>query len=821
MKFGETIYQRSVPKWAAYNLNYNELKSLIKSHTTGGSAVPVAIPGTSRDRWEHLEREFFDVLQGQYGNIALFLRSKYGEIERRLSYLERQVCAAQKSLSANSNRPMLQARRYQRLVQEVDSVGEDIQALTRFAATQKTAFRKILKKYKKRTGSTSLQTRVESEIFNTGQLNVDTTKLMYYLSKLTTIISNELEGPMLRREPRQAQKSVLPNSESPVAQITRAARTSNLHFDAALASVPFGEAAGTATYWVHPDNLEEARVLLLKYTRDLKIAPDEQTSESSDSGSLEARSNEDAHCHRQTVALLDNLQRHVQDVNVARPTRVSMSARWDHTDEAVVSMSDMRSRDPQYSTIKVKRKDLRLALDRSQTQEGNKSSENAASVRTVKDYLSEHRDFKYLAQIRSQRSRYAGTTNSSEVGVWAILDTEIELSAMDIRQMGIHEDERETGEAFIHAVLQIRWEFGPRPEVCRAFDTSHLAEKVHDFSLEGAAIHSQFPKLTHPTWTELLKQDIRKVPLARLRGKKRSMELSASYHSGPSSTASNGPADSIFSTLGKNSNTGSEISLVTSPHDASSSVVTKSDSPERTRRKKKVARIVAEDPKRQAPRYYSEYDDPNSELYQEEVYTIYVDPDRGFPGSDVFKKVAGWFNRPGKVSTSGEDSNSEYDPLLTSKKRMSTSAEIASSDESDSDPTITAHSVPRYKGLQGHVRPAQRYRQRLSRRQRAFERTLTQFYGGLFALSYIFLAMSGIILLSGRKKHLLEVDVGAVVGVVAAFVCTILSVVLVFMRKSKLSRLEKTLVVIGVTGTVLFGLAVIFGIVHRATAMKR
>lgn len=818
MKFGETIYQRSVPKWAAYNLNYNELKSLIKSHTTQGPAVPVAIPGTSKDPWDHLERELFHLLKDQYENIALFLRSKYGEIERRLSYLERQMRAAQKSLSANSNRPMLQARRYQRLGQEVEGIGEDIQALTRFAATQKTAFRKILKKYKKRTASISLQTRVENDIFSTGQLNVDTTKLMYVLSRLTTVISNELEGPMLRREPRQAQRSTLTNTQFSVAQITKAARTSHLHLDAALASVPFGEAAGTAVYWIHPDNLDEARVLLLKYTRDLHNPPDEQTSESSDSGILAPSSAPATISHGHNVVVWDNLQRHVQDSSTTRPTKVSMSAWWDHTDEAVVCMSDMKSPGPQYSLTKVKKKDLCLALDRGQAPDEGKSSSKAASVRTVKDYLSEHRDLKPLVWIRSHRSRYCGITNSSEVGVWAVLDTGVGFSAVHSSKIGVSEDDGGSKYEFPHAVLQMRWEFMAKPEVCRALDASHLAKRVPEFTLEEAAIHSQYPDIINPAWTKVLEQDIRKVPLARLRGQKRSQELSTSYHSGPSSTASNGPADSIFSTLGKHSNTGSETSLVASPHDLTSSVTTKSDF---LGKRKKQARIVAEDPTRDRPRYYSEYDDPNSELYQEDVYTIYVNPDQGFPGSDVFKKVARWFHRSSTISTSGDDSNSEHDPLLKNKNRAGSIGEIASSDESDSDPTIIAHSVPRYKGLQGRVRPAQRYRQRLSRRQRTFERTLIQFYSGLFALSYIFLGMSGIILLSGRKKHLLEVDVGAVVGVVAAFVCTILSVVLVFMRKSKLSRLEKTLVVIGVSGTVLFGLAVIFGIVQRATTVKR
>lgn len=55
---------------------------------------------------------------------------------------------------------------------------------------------------------------------------------------------------------------------SSIGQINDAALHGPLAFDAATSTVPFGEAADSAIYWIHPDNLDEARTLLLRHTRD-------------------------------------------------------------------------------------------------------------------------------------------------------------------------------------------------------------------------------------------------------------------------------------------------------------------------------------------------------------------------------------------------------------------------------------------------------------------------------------------------------------------------------------------------------------------------
>jgi len=801
MKFGETLYQRSVPKWAAYNLNYNELKHLIKQRTTNGAPAPVPIPGQSEHRWSLLEDELYGILKEQYEHIALFLRSKHGEIERRLAHLDKSVRSTKRSANLYSGRPSLQARKYQRLVHEAENIGEDIQALSRFAATQKTAFRKILKKYRKWTNSDALRVRLETEVFSDRQLDLNLTDQMQHLSAHTATIQ-ELEASLMRSTMQdQDHRKPSPKLESPVSQIFKAAQSGPLHFDAAMASIPFGEAAGIATYWIHKDNLEEARVLLLRYMRDLGLRfalSRENSTDSLSPAMLSLKDSDQVH-----TCYLDNAYRFIQDSTTHTPSKSAVTARWSTTKEALVTMSDLSPRSDGNSTISIKRKDLSSALDRSAPAPKDRSA-SAANTCAVKDFLSQHRDVKPLAQLDSDRSRYAGLTNSAEVGTFATFDDNITFGPFNKDNITVPDTSQYQKHGFPHAVLEIRWEFGRKPEVVRAFDNTHLAERVTNFTLESAAIHSQVSSLDKPSWTTLLEKDIRKVPVHTRPSRRK--DAFDGLTSAPSST--DGPMDSVFSTPLVHSTAGSETSYVASARD----MPLHQPEGKPVLQKKKRARIVAESPSRR--RYYNEYDDPDSEFNQQETYTIYVDPNQEAPGMATLRQVGSLLATPFTWVQSRNRraiKPHERTPLLNG----SVHSQDDMSSESDTDQLSTGR--PRHKGLQGHLRPAERYRMRLSRRQRAFERTLFRLYSGLLVLSYIFLLMSAILLNTGRKKEVLEVDVGATVGVVVALACTIVSLVLVYMRREKLATIEILSLCLGMGMIVVLGAAVVVGIVQKAT----
>jgi hypothetical protein len=66
------------------NVDYNDIKQLIKKHTTSASGKAVIIPGQSKDDQHQADDLLYQVLCEQHERINLFVRSKKYEIDRRL-----------------------------------------------------------------------------------------------------------------------------------------------------------------------------------------------------------------------------------------------------------------------------------------------------------------------------------------------------------------------------------------------------------------------------------------------------------------------------------------------------------------------------------------------------------------------------------------------------------------------------------------------------------------------------------------------------------------------------------------------------------------
>ena len=82
-----------------------------------------------------------------------------GDSKKRLKQL-----ASRRIESADGRIAVGRLERYGKLENDVIRIGEEIKSLARFIATQRTAFRKLLKKYKKWTGSTVLEGRFRDEV---------------------------------------------------------------------------------------------------------------------------------------------------------------------------------------------------------------------------------------------------------------------------------------------------------------------------------------------------------------------------------------------------------------------------------------------------------------------------------------------------------------------------------------------------------------------------------------------------------------------------------------------------------------------------------
>jgi SPX domain protein involved in polyphosphate accumulation len=103
MRFGANFQQTSVPRWAACelhfrgidsrqlltdwpvdNVDYDDLKHLIKANTTRHSGQAITVPGQVDLRQEKFELDFYKELREQHDRVNLFIKSKNDEYERRL-----------------------------------------------------------------------------------------------------------------------------------------------------------------------------------------------------------------------------------------------------------------------------------------------------------------------------------------------------------------------------------------------------------------------------------------------------------------------------------------------------------------------------------------------------------------------------------------------------------------------------------------------------------------------------------------------------------------------------------------------------------------
>ncbi|KAH6842542.1 SPX domain-containing protein [Chaetomium sp. MPI-CAGE-AT-0009] len=161
MKYGEQFEQESVPQWSLHNIDYNSLKHHIKVHTTKDQATAIAIPGRPNTALRRFEDDFYSELCRQHDRVDLFVSSKADEIARRLQHLSNQIhrlilrCAT----SGRDRMSLKRRQRFAKYEQILLQCGDDIKSLQRFVNAQTVAFRKILKKYRKWTGSSTLGVR--------------------------------------------------------------------------------------------------------------------------------------------------------------------------------------------------------------------------------------------------------------------------------------------------------------------------------------------------------------------------------------------------------------------------------------------------------------------------------------------------------------------------------------------------------------------------------------------------------------------------------------------------------------------------------------
>ena len=535
------------------NIDYNEIKHLIKLRTTKSQGVAISIPGRNgeNEALGAFEQELYAELVAQHQRINLFVKSKSGEIQRRLDHLHRQVvCLTQQSQAASQKRiSVRRLERFSKAETEVLKAGDEVQSLARFVGAQRLAFFKLLKKYQKWTGSSNLQKRFQADVLNSPH-NFSPKDFGPLLEQWTDVLAT-VRAPFETELSWKANPNTGRNDSSSLAgssskgfsdsridpvgsekSVPSAAELDNVYrngsdveVDTAFVTVPLGKAAGKAAFWVHADNIIQLHILLLQHTRlrrrSIELRPDQ--SPPSSRGSIQSLSENRllAIDDEVTTIICDDLQDFGQRRNGITISDIetspggileeaAISIRYTHKSEAIVAISDCKAKQNKSSNYTVGNQFLkarlkRKAIDRLFLDDDSPilppqiipiseetSVAKVADVDMVRQWLSIHRSVQPLVQLRSTRTRFVGLGNSSTKGVWAILDRDVHIkrwSREDLQELSqASASNKSTSVSFPYAVLEVRWEGGTQPELVQALDATHLTERVRGFSLEVHAV---------------------------------------------------------------------------------------------------------------------------------------------------------------------------------------------------------------------------------------------------------------------------------------------------------------------------------------------
>ena len=669
MKYGETLPQRSISQWQIYNVDYNDIKRLIKIRTTKNQAKAVTVPGHNKESegLQAFEDELYQELDEQHQRVELFIKSKAGELSRKLSALEAHVANLRRRYFSNADSiiPVSRLRRFSKAEEAVLSSGEELQALSRFVGAQHLAFRKLLKKYTKWTGSTELSQIFSRNVlilpsgFHNGNLN---SLLRQWVAILAAVRAPFEAGIRWSAGQAGGHSSVLNDSEEalqsdqisrkrqiynsssadlgPPSDIVRSLQDENpASFDTAFSMDPLSSGETVASYWIHNDNLLQLQVLLLKYTGlQFSKKPSPHPSSSSSCHPLEASD---------SCFSIANVNNHSQmiicgnaDQVVSRTSALKNRSLKHNSEQAIpghfttVSIPNLLQlqkviRDHEYPNTGAIPQSRHPMSGKDLSRTILKYLQDQAPVSTR--HLAQGPDFPSnmapLAVVRQQRQRFSGFQNDAHSHVFATLDHNISYEKVHTNAKAVNIDVGgKLSETFAHAVLTLRFRGQGPQSLIDALEETHLTRKVHGFTMEKHTITSTYADKGEDRlpWAHLLRQDIRTLPPSHgSRNQSPGKKLFQSIGARPEQSSNSAPS------------TDACPQCTLTPYDATLSVpvtpesLTSPRSVIRHQRKQPSNPKVSHNPtavdSTPAPtRYWNEFDD-GDESEEQEGYYIYVE----------------------------------------------------------------------------------------------------------------------------------------------------------------------------------------------------
>ncbi|KAJ1642396.1 hypothetical protein LPJ64_005761 [Coemansia asiatica] len=215
MKFGQQLRESLFPDWKFYYVDYAGLKRFLYERADKGY--------TADD-----EAEFVKLLDGELEKVNSFQQTKSSEMKRRIEYCEKQVAL----ITANTASEEAKLEQLGIIEKEIDAVISEVYELAKFTRLNFTAFLKIVKKHDKNAPfmlKPTFTVRMNSRPFF--KENFD--ELLLELSRLYNIVRNGGVDVDQNKDPQSG------NGQNFVRQTTK--------------------------YWVHPDNVMELKLYILKY----------------------------------------------------------------------------------------------------------------------------------------------------------------------------------------------------------------------------------------------------------------------------------------------------------------------------------------------------------------------------------------------------------------------------------------------------------------------------------------------------------------------------------------------------------------------------
>lgn len=489
MKYGETLPLFSAPQFANNNLEYNAVKDIIKKRTSACTLV------TDSSQQTEFEDEIFGLLVEQLESINLFVRFKAGEIQRRLDAIARLLASPPKKETRTGYRLY---SRYGRLERDVEAIGNDIQALSRFRESNRIGFVKLLKKYKKWTGSGTLSKQLSP------LLSEQSSFTNYDLDGLLNQMMSVLEDVRNARatSPIRGQSTAASSTDS--LPLLHKQSASAQEFDAQLDAGDYNR----ATYWVNGSSLIELQVFISRsLTARLSSASNSgaQTPLPSSTPTLVRSLKEDEVgeiVFDDETEALERIVRHGGETEsiAQHPTAL---IRWiDNTEAPDISLVIPASKSVQRISGSRKLVNALLTGKASKKLEGS----DFAKLQAANPKISP------LVTIKANRARFLGPSIAAPI-VWATVDRDVRMSKV---VKGANWNSGAV-EEFPYAVLSVYWEkAADKPQLLHVLDSSHLAVSVPQFTIEA---HAMATLLKHedakaPSWFDKLSEELFKHPPA-------------------------------------------------------------------------------------------------------------------------------------------------------------------------------------------------------------------------------------------------------------------------------------------------------------------